>query len=231
MNITILANGLFPKSATVLRFLDQADSVVCCDGALRKYLDWYLCQNSRPTHTLSIVGDGDSLSDNWLLDAEHAGIDFHHQIVSEQETNDLSKAVRHAIGDTRQKGVNDNDIDITILGATGLREDHTLGNISLLAYYITQYPDISFRMVSDFGTFSPVADRGCFASHKGEQVSLFSLTPDVPVTVSGLRYPISNRCLKWLWEATLNESLGDSFEVVGGLLIVYQRHLFTAFQS
>ena len=45
----------------------------------------------------------------------------------DQETNDLTKAVKWC----NERGYN----DIVIIGATGKREDHTIGNISLLAEY------------------------------------------------------------------------------------------------
>ena len=44
--------------------------------------------------------------------------------VTEQETNDLNKAFRYCLANGWT--------DIVILGATGKREDHTLGNIGLL---------------------------------------------------------------------------------------------------
>ena len=77
-------------------------------------------------------------------------------------------------------------------------------------------------MVSDYGIFRPVLGRVTLDTFPGQQVSLFSLTPDTPVSVEGLRYPISGRPLRQWWEGTLNEALGDRFTVDGGLLIVYQ---------
>ena len=85
-----------------------------------------------------------------------------------------------------------------------------------------QYPSMAFRMVGDYGVFEPMQGRRLFASHAGQQVSLFSLTPDVPVTVSGLRWPIEGRCLTSWWQGTLNEAVGDTFEVQGGKMIVFE---------
>lgn len=221
MNIIIIANGSFPRSAAVLQLLDAADRVVCCDGALRHYLDWRRRQGCPPRHCVAVVGDGDSLCPELIKTARSMGVSCTHATVAEQESNDLTKAVRYAVGHARSDGVGDGDIRIDILGATGLREDHTLGNISLLACYMAEFDGIGFRMLSDYGTFLPMRDHCRFASHRGEQVSLFSFTPDTPVSVAGLRYPIENRCLRWMWEGTLNEALGDSFEVWGGIAVVY----------
>ena len=217
MNIIVIANGVFPTLPPVLRCLGQSDAVVCCDGALEKYLRWYRQQSPRPTCPVAVVGDGDSLSPALLNEAKNAGINLTHQQVDEQEYNDLTKAVRYAMGLGPVERV-------TILGATGKREDHTLGNISLLAYYQEMYAHVQFTMPTDYGTFYPMQGRGVFASHEGQQVSLFSLTPSVPITVKGLRYPIDNRCLTQWWQGTLNEAEGDNFEVTGGQLIVYLKH-------
>ena len=217
MYIIIIANGEFPKSRQVLDLLERADQVVCCDGAFEKYYLWR-CHTVVCQRQVVVVGDGDSLQRGLVDEARSSGMDVCHKVVSEQESNDLSKAVHYVV---EQMGV-EAGVQIDILGATGLREDHTLGNISLLAYYATEFPAIDFRMVSDYGIFLPVVGQRRFVSHKGQQVSLFSFTPTVPVSVVGLRYPIDNRCLTWLWEGTLNESLGDEFVVLGGTMVVYQ---------
>ena len=227
MNIIIIANGEFPRSDEPLSYLRKAEQVVCCDGAFEKYLRWRLS----PSHTsrslcdsplVTVVGDGDSFPPAIQAEAEAHGIHPKWISITEQETNDLTKAVTHTLLHTRQEGIPDRDIHITILGATGLREDHTLGNISLLGHYAEQYPDAEFRMVSDYGIFRPVLGRETLDTFPGQQVSLFSLTPGTPVSVEGLRYPISGRPLRQWWEGTLNEALGDRFTVDGGLLIVYQ---------
>ena len=222
MNITIIANGEFPHTHYPLSFLEETGQVVCCDGAFDKYLRWRRSLPVPPSHRITLVGDGDSLLPDITAEAESLGIHPQWVQITEQETNDLTKAVTHIIRQTRQEGIPDGDLRITLLGATGLREDHTLGNISLLGHYAEAYPDIAFRMISDHGIFHPMRGLMRFDSFPGQQVSLFSLTPDSPVTVEGLRYPIDGRPLRQWWEGTLNEALGDSFSVKGGLLIVYQ---------
>lgn len=257
MIISILANGLMPTKSEVLDYLNAAEMVVCCDGALKNYLSWRLSHASAPSHRLAVIGDGDSLSPALLKEAQDNGITLEHHHIAEQESNDLSKAVRFALDivkssklnvkkgeplqDCPQKDSGDTSgskrnvplvrdsfltlkagpsTQVCILGATGLREDHTLGNISLLAHYMACYPDVEFVMRSDFNIFYPMQGERTFASQRGQQVSLFSLTPEVPVSVSGLRYPIHNRPLRSWWEGTLNEALADTFTVQGGTMIV-----------
>lgn len=228
MNIIIIANGLFPTGMWVDTVLRQADRVVCCDGALEKYLNWQKRQSTRVHPSVDVVGDGDSLNPKVMSEEGCMGIEIRRHWVEEQEYNDLTKATRFALEQAEWSVPRDilhhspeEDVTITYIGATGLREDHTLGNISLLAWYMEQYPGVGFRMISDYGMFVPMQGHGVFDTYSGQQVSLFSLTPEVPVTVKGLRWPIESRQLTWWWEASLNEAMGDSFEVWGGRMVVY----------
>ena len=141
---------------------------------------------------------------------KYSDIIFHNP---DQETNDLTKSMQWA----KQHGFT----DVCILGATGLREDHTLGNISLLADYEQQ--GFSVKMVTDSGVFTPVNHTHCFSSFKGQQVSIFSLKPDVPIRSENLKYPFNRPLPSW-WCGTLNESLGEQFTLHfdEGKVLVYQ---------
>lgn len=220
MIVTIIANGLFPTREDATERIVDADWVVCCDGSLGKYLNWRRQQSFVPSHRISVVGDGDSIAAQWLTEASSEGIDLQHVTIAEQEDNDLTKAVRHVM-----ESAAEHIEAIDILGATGLREDHTIGNVSLLAYYAQKHPEVRFRIISDYGIMIPMQGHGRFDAVPGQQISLFSLTPQVPISVKGLRYPINNRRIEWWWEATLNEALEDHFEVSGGTIIVYLKHI------
>lgn len=217
MKITIIANGAFPTHAKVLRRIAESDFVVCCDGAFEKYLRWYKKCSYAPNQSVAVVGDGDSLNPLLIDEAKKLKLKVLVKKVSEQESNDLTKAVRFVA----EMGERVEGLEVGITGATGLREDHTIGNISLLANYITSFPSIVFSMYSDYGTFYAMEGKSTFNCQKGQQISLFSLTPEIPVTVKGLKYPIKNRQLTQLWEATLNEAKDTKFEVIGGKMLVY----------
>lgn len=199
--VVILANGEYPVHPLPLALLEKASHVVCCDGASAAFV----AHGGIPS---AIVGDGDSLPSD-VRDRFSSCI--HSD--PDQETNDLTKAVRYCIREGYPS--------VLILGATGKREDHTLGNISLLADYA---PDISVEMVTDYGVFTPVISDARFETYLGQQVSLFAIDP-VEVTVGNLRYPIRGRILTSWWQGTLNESTGDYFTVqTSGRLIVYRAY-------
>ncbi len=199
----IIADGLFPQSETVLELIRDAGLVICCDGATRKALE----NGFSPDY---IVGDLDSLEER--LKMQFADCLIH---MPDQETNDLTKAVRFAVS----KGIK----NVLIVGATGLREDHTLGNISLLTQYSGLFDCV--EMVSDYGVFTAITETTGIESFPGQQISVFSLTPDCPVSIRGLKYPVENRKFACWWEGTLNEALEESFtiELHGeGKLIVFR---------
>jgi thiamine pyrophosphokinase len=112
---------------------------------------------------------------------------------------------------------------VAILGATGIREDHTLGNISLLADYNR---DIKAIMFTDTGSFRVFDRTVTIDSFPGQQVSLFSIDPDLAVTSDGLRYPLQDLKLASWWRGTLNEAINDCFTLVfeGGNLIVFMEY-------
>ena len=198
----ILANGLFPSSEWLQNLLRRAETIVCCDGAARKLLDFGI----EPQY---IVGDLDSLSAKFKQQ-------FASNIIqnSDQETNDLTKAVEFCISNNWKQ--------IAILGATGLREDHTIGNIALLCDYKKKLDEVV--MISDFGVFTPVLETTIFKSFPGQQVSIFSLNPETKLTFKGLKYPVTNQSFTSWWQGTLNSSPGDSFEIIlhnEGKIIVY----------
>ena len=187
----ILADGAFPQHSIPLAFMEKAGRIVCCDGSVSNLLAYGL----NPDY---IVGDLDSIPEE--LKIRFSSV-LHHD--PDQETNDLTKAVQFCR--------NHNWNEITILGATGKREDHSIGNLSLLIDYAE---NIRVQMLSDYGSFVPqLADSAGYESYPGEQVSIFSFDADARFVSTNLRYPLDNRCLTSWWQGTLNESETGSFTI------------------
>lgn len=199
-NTVIVADGMFPEHDIPLGYLKNAGRIICCDGSAENLLR----AGFKPE---AIVGDMDSLSGE-IADR------FRNCIFRDenQDTNDLTKAVSWC-SERRYT-------DIVIVGATGKREDHTIGNISLLAEYIK---DVKVIMVTDTGILLPFLKSSKISSFPGQQVSIFSIDPETEITSKGLRYPLGRKKIKNWWVATLNEALGDSFilEFNYGRVIVY----------
>lgn len=196
----ILADGTFPVRPQPLAALRRAPRIVCCDGAARKLRAFGL-------EPAAVVGDLDSLSPA-LRRAYGA------RVVRDpgQDDNDLSKAFRYCL----QQGWK----NLVVLGATGLREDHTLGNISLLADFAREARVI---LLTDTGEFRPLLKSGRMTSRPGQAVSVFSLDPATAITSRGLKYPLRRLRLSRWWQATLNEAVGRTVELrfTGGPVLVY----------
>lgn len=207
-HIVILASGEFPTHEAPLRALREADFIVCCDSA---YKSLSTLHSPLPTPFI-VIGDGDSLSsedkrqlgDRWIQ-------------VDEQDYNDLHKAMAWAI----QKFSILNS-RFSILAASGKREDHTLGNISYLTTFAEEYPGADIEMLTDHGRLCALRGRRSFESFPHQQVSVFAVEPDKPISADGLRWPLNNFHARRWWQATLNEALGDSFTLQSdGWLILF----------
>ena len=113
--LVIVSNGDFPTHSIPLKIIKETKSIIACDGAADKLI------NNGYTPNI-IIGDLDSISNQSKIKFSDRLIE-----VNDQSNNDLRKAINYAV---------ENDItDISIIGASGKREDHIIGNIfSLLDY-------------------------------------------------------------------------------------------------
>ena len=184
----VLANGEYPTAPLPLQILADAPYVVCCDGGADEYI--------RNGHTPNlIIGDGDSISEENRKKYGH----LLHRI-AEQETNDQTKAVNYLLSQGKRW--------IAIVGATGKREDHTLGNISLLMDYMRAGADV--RTYTDHGIFIPCRNTCTFTCQPGQQVSIINFNAR-KLHGLGLVYPLSD-FTNW-WQGTLNECIGTEFTI------------------
>ena len=178
----ILAAGDFPKrGGAAWKLLAGAMRVVACDSAAdayrRRFRKW-------PD---VIIGDFDSVSRL----SSHVLRPSSFIRISDQDTNDLEKAINYCA----KQGWR----DPVIVGATGKREDHTLGNVfRALAY--------GCETVTDRGRFIPVRGKAVLKVKKGTAVSIFAPDPKTRMTSSGLQWPLEGVRFRNLYCATLNRA-------------------------
>ena len=160
---------------------------ICCDGGADEYI--------RNGHTPNlIIGDGDSISEENRKKYGH----LLHRI-AEQETNDQTKAVNYLLSQGKRR--------IAIVGATGKREDHTLGNISLLMDYMRAGADV--RTYTDHGIFIPCRNTCTFTCQPGQQVSIINFNAR-KLHGLGLVYPLSD-FTNW-WQALSTNASEQSYD-------------------
>ena len=191
-SIIILCDGAYPTEPYPLFLLESAEAVVCCDGALEKF-----AQHFPGRMPLAVVGDMDSLPED--LQKQYSEVLFHE---TEQDYNDLTKAMRWVLREHPEAE------EIVILGATGLREDHTIGNLGLLMEYTRMFDlgDRTVSMVSDYGPAFAVTDTCDLHLGEGRRFSFFSADNSLRITSKGLQWPLDDVVFDAWWKATLNRT-------------------------
>ncbi|MBQ6074162.1 MAG: thiamine diphosphokinase [Bacteroidales bacterium] len=206
-HIVILAAGEFPHAPLPLSVLQGADLRICCDSAAENLVAYGIEPDM-------IVGDLDSLSP--VLLERYKGIITR---ICEQDDNDLTKAFHAALALKPSR--------ITILGATGRREDHTLGNVSLLLDYVRE-AECPVSILTDHGRFEAISDTATLEAQPGQQISIFAFDNSLKIESAGLKYPTGSVRFDTLWKATLNEAEGSSFTLTlshpCGVLLFFADH-------
>ena len=195
MRIAILAAGEYPRKEYPKYLLDSADVLVCCDSALETALNHNL-------KVAAVVGDMDSIKRSVL--ERFQGIKVHE---TEQDYNDLTKSMCFVMS-------NYADIEcISILGATGKHEAHTIGNLSLLISYENWWKfwekGVIVQIVSDYCTAFAVGESCRLQVGEGRKISFFSCDPTLRIHTSGLQWPLDEVEFDLWWKATLNRATED----------------------
>jgi thiamine pyrophosphokinase len=199
--VVIICDGQFPKNEYPRYLIRTADFIVCCDGALRKFVRNSMAIFGEERLPDLVIGDMDTLPASWQK--KYADIIIRE---NEQEHNDQTKAVRWVLGNIA-------DIDhIYILGSTGGRADHTIGNLSLLMEYTRMFDlgETTIEAVTDQETFFAVNDTIEFDCGIGRQVSIFSPDNSLKIGSTGLEYPTDEVVFDNWWKATLNKATQDT---------------------
>ena len=195
IEVVILAEGDYPTHCLPLEILESCNKVICCDGAANAYTQ----TGKMP---LATIGDGDSIAPELKDKLSFIQVD-------DQETNDLTKAINHA----KDLGYK----NIAILGATGKRECHTIGNISLLMEY--RRMGLNVIMLTDYCSIFPCKDYISINSNVGQQISIINFGA-CNLKSEGLKYPIYD--FTALWQGTLNECISEkcSIKADGEFLVI-----------
>lgn len=168
--------------------------IISCDGAS----DFLIRNKVTPDY---IIGDLDSITPKTLTYYKAKKVKI--KKVVDQNKNDLEKALDLAI---QKKFKN-----ISIIGFTGKRFDHSLNNISILKRYsrkanIRVYDDEFVMMV-----ISKAAELQCKV---GDVVSLIPLPEAKGITTHGLKYPLKNESLiLGKREGALNEAIDENVQI------------------
>ena len=165
-----------------------------------------------------IVGDFDSVHAEALAYfKEQPGIHF-HELVPEKDDTDTESAIRLAISMGAE--------EITLLGGTGSRMDHVLGNIELLG--IGMQVGVPITILDSHNRIRMVRQSMVLRRDEqfGKYVSLIPYTEQVEhVYLRGFKYSLEDYCLRGFCSIGIsNEIVEEEAEIVfdGGILLVIE---------
>lgn len=184
MKAAIISAGTINDYARMKKYAEEADYIICADGGFNH------AERMGITPDLT-VGDFDS----WRGDISGEVV----RLNPEKDYTDTHIAVMEALG----RGYR----DITILGGSGTRLDHTLSNIGLLEY-IAHHGGRG-RLINENNIVTVITKDTEFYPGEGKYISLIPIGTVTGVTLENLKYP--------LWEAvlTFDNSIAVSNEFVG----------------
>lgn len=173
MKVLILCNGRPPSQALFEEQRLWADLFIAADGGAN-------IARSMDTPPDVVIGD---------LDSYEKKPDDTFEIIHKpsQYANDLEKALQLA----RQKKAQ----QVNVLGATGLRIDHSLKNLSVLKQFDEFFPTLLF--IDEFATVQLLPNNFTKEIPVQTTVSLFPLSGKVTgITTRGLKYPLNEESLE-----------------------------------
>lgn len=189
----IVANGEKPSPSLLKRYASFAEMIIATDGAL----DFLLDEGVKP-HI--VVGDMDSIKN-----AHHDDIVMVK--IADQNSNDLEKALSYCSDHDR--------LDITVLGAFGLRADHFLTNLYVMNKFSTRL-NVTFVDEEQCAFICPKNTTLFLEKAVGKFISLFPMGDRVgPITSTGVEYPLTKECL------TLHTRLGTLNRVVNNRATIF----------
>ena len=197
----ILANGQYPSHPTALNKLHAAGTIICTDGSANKLLENGLTPNV-------IIGDMDSTT---VGQDSFKGL---YVKISDQDNTDLDKALEWCKLNSLSP--------LTVLGASQLREDHTIGNLILLANYSDEL-DINF--VTDYFTITCHHGKRSFTSFKQQLVSIVPVEDIQSITTEGLEFPLIDEPFPISSRGISNRATGHQFIITSSRKIwVFRSH-------
>lgn len=171
----LILNGKRVNKDILLKYKNQSDFILAADGAA----DYCLKLNILPN---LVIGDLDSISKNSLTTLEEMKVPLNRFPVKKDKTDSqLSLEYLIDMGAT----------EITIIGATGNRMDHTLANILLLKRI--KDSGVKGKIVDENNTIYLVYDKLTLDKSNGYFVSIIPIVQEgIRISLRGFEYELDN---------------------------------------
>ncbi len=199
--IVIIANGKYPSHSYPLEIIDKAKTIICTDGSANKLKK----HGFDPT---LVIGDMDSINNI----KDFAESEFIH--IPRQDNTDLEKVFNYCI----KYGIN----KVSLLGATGIRDDLALTNMIMLIQY---YNKLQIRMVTDIYTIECIKGKHTFSSFPQQTISLMAVYRVKSVTTKGLKFSLKKQSMIPSGMGISNLAIGNQFTInSSGKILLFRRH-------
>ena len=187
--VVIVGNGEFPAHQIPLNHLKNAGTIICADGGADQLISYNLTPNA-------IIGDMDS--------TKLRKDDFKGAWISSPNQNrtDLQKTLDWCI----ENNLN----DVTVLGTMGRREDHSLGNLHVLAEFSKK---MDIRFITNYAVIYSFKGKRTFSSLIGQQISIVAIEHVRSISTSGLKYELNNEQFSPACNGISNEAKNDEFSI------------------
>jgi len=186
----LIANGDIENYYKLKQSVDKYDYIVCVDGGLHH------CMRIERIPDI-IIGDLDSIDDRGLIFLEKNNIEIIQHPRMKDKT-DTELALSHMVN----KGFE----DISLIGVTGSRMDHTMANIFLLKKFNKE--GVKIRVINDNNIIYYVNEYIRLEKRKNINISIIPLTETGSiVTLEGFLYPLDKEYIKF------GSTLGISNEI------------------
>jgi thiamine pyrophosphokinase len=199
--IVIIANGKYPSHPYPLEIIDKAKTTICTDGSANKLKKHGLL----PTF---IIGDMDSIKN--IKNFKES--EFIH--LPSQDNTDLEKVFDYC----KKYGIK----KVSLLGATGIRNDHSLASFLLLVKY---YNKLLINLITDAFTIECIKGKYSFPSFPNQIVSLIAFHRVKSVTTKGLKFSLKGQSINPSGMGISNMATGNRFNIkTSGELLLFRSH-------
>ena len=200
--VIVIANGSFPSHPIAKNYLNKSGTIICTDGAADKLID----SGKNPD---IIIGDFDSTS---IKGKNRTGKWIE---TPDQNKTDLEKTFEWCIMNNIKK--------IVLLGSSGKREDHTIGNLFTLAKY---HDEIKCEMITNHAKIICVSGENYIFADTNQNISIIATEPIERITLDGLQYNMKNESLLPSTRAISNKAISDKFYLEStGKVLVFLNHI------
>ena len=182
--------------------MNKSGTIICTDGAADKLIG----SGRNPD---IIIGDFDSTS---IEGKNRKGKRIE---TPDQNKTDLEKTFEWCIMNNIKK--------IVLLGSSGKREDHTIGNLFTLAKY---HDKIQCEIITNHAKIICVSGENYISADTNQNISIIATEPIESITLDGLQYNMKNESLSPSARAISNKAISDKFYLEStGKVLVFLNHI------